>query len=80
LISSSHPGPSGARSRKVGSHGVMYPGNGARFAPGTAATGERFFRRFNATAHMPTQTARVAPSSLAPTPSDHAKLDLSKVQ
>jgi hypothetical protein len=52
VISCSHPGPSGARSPKVGSQGVMNLGNGARFAPGRAQTGARLTRRFNATAHM----------------------------
>jgi hypothetical protein len=52
---------------------MMNPGNGAAFAPETA-TGARLFRRFNATAHMPTQTS----SRGSEFPGD--KLDLSKVQ
>jgi hypothetical protein len=53
------PGPSGARSRKVGSHGWMNPGNGARFAPAMPAIETRLFRRFNVSAHMRTQSSPV---------------------
>jgi hypothetical protein len=50
-------------------HGVMNPGKGARFAPGTRAAGVRLIRRFNATAHMRTQW-----DGAGPVPCKRAKL------
>src|SRR5205085_1140926 len=43
----------------------MNAGNGARFAPKTAATTARLVRRFNATAHIPAQSLREIPRGIA---------------